>query len=70
MFLCVDERKKTLEGATVEGEKFKTSIGDTLAWLVNTKDHVDGLEPVSAENDRLVKQSREQEVSHGHPINV
>jgi len=47
----------------VEGEKFNTSLGDTLNWLVSTKDHVNALEPVSADKDRLVKQSRDHEVS-------
>ena len=69
-FLSVVERKKTLEEATTEGVKFKTSVGDTLAWLVNTRHHVDGLEPVSAAKDRLVKQSREQEVSRSHSFSV
>ena len=57
------ERKKALDGAAQEGQKFQASLDGMLDWLATTQDNVDSMPSVSGELDTLMKQSLEQEVS-------
>ena len=61
-FFHPDERQRSLTSATQEGEKFHTSLSGSLDWLVEMQDNVDGLGPVSGEQETLIRQSRELEV--------
>ena len=56
------EKRKVLETAAEEGEKFSVAVDDLLAWLASTRSHLESLDPVSGDKDRLAKQSRDHEV--------
>ena len=61
-FCIVGERKKALDGAVQDGQKFQTSLQDMIQWMSDLQDNLEATPPVSGERDTLVKQSLEQEV--------
>lgn len=60
----LEERKKNLEGAVAEGEKFNTQLSDMVKWVVGKQEEVESLPPLSGQAEILANQAREHEVRY------
>ena len=58
----LDERKRNLEGAVIEGEKFNAMLTDMLKWVSDKQENMEVCEPLSGQSEKLSSQAREHEV--------